>query len=63
MLEGDAAVGAAFMLIYLRDLITASDRREYDQAGLLVLLEIISRDAQLFPNGVAQTMWQAEDDE
>lgn len=56
----DAAVGAAALLCYLRDLITAGTAETYDRGTLLVLLETISRDAELFPAGVGVLIWEAE---
>lgn len=61
--ENDAAVGAASMLCYLRDLVTTSDRDVYDRPTLLVMLEMISRDPELFPSGVGSIMWQAEEND
>jgi hypothetical protein len=60
MLDGDAAVGAAMMLCYLRDLITVSPRLDYGQSDLLVILEAVSRDHELFPTGVGQVLWACE---
>ncbi len=62
MLEGEAGAGAAVMLCYLRDLITASSHEQWDRGTLLVLLETMSRDAEVFPCGVGELIWQAEDD-
>ena len=60
--DGDAAVGAASMLCYLRDCFTTSPRDQWDRPTLLVLLETASRDGDLFPSGMGSIMWQAEDD-
>jgi hypothetical protein len=62
MLEDAAAAGAATILCYIRDLITNSSR-EFDRPSVLVLLERISCDSEIFPCGVAKIMWQAEEDE
>lgn len=63
MLDGDAAIGAALMLIYLRDLFTAANRDQWDRPSILVALEAISRDQEVFPTGVGRVMWQCEEDE
>jgi hypothetical protein len=63
MLDGESAVGGAVMLTYLRDMITCVDRERVTQEWVLVLLETIGRDMELFPTGTASAIWQAEDDE
>ena len=60
MLEGEAAVGAAGFLCYLRDCITVSGHDTWTREALLVLLETMSRDADVFPCGVGQSMWNME---
>lgn len=59
--NADAAVGAAAMLCYLRDLVSGGGRETYDQASLLVILHTISEDAEIFPLGVGELMWNAEE--
>jgi hypothetical protein len=59
-LQGECAVGAAGLLCYLRDLFTLSDKTSYSQGEILVLLETISRDAEIFPCGTGKLMWAAE---
>ena len=63
MLEEDAACGAAALLCYIRDLVTVGNVENYDRGTLLVLLETISRDAEIFPCGVAKVLWAAEYEE
>jgi hypothetical protein len=63
MLTEEAAAGAACLLCYLRDLVTAGEREQYDRPSLLVILETISRDPEIFPCGVGQVIWNAEDNE
>lgn len=63
MFADDTAVGAAVMLCYIRDLFTLGHREVYDRPSLLVILEAISRDKELFPCGLAQVMWQMEHEE
>lgn len=61
--EGQA-VGAAILLCYLRDLITASaDNVVWDRPRILVLLHTIAEDNELFPCGVARILWQVEDED
>ena len=62
-LREDVGLGAALMLRYLRDLITLSEREQYDRVTLLVILEAISRDHEMFPHGIGVLVWQAEDPE
>jgi len=63
MLDGEAGVGGAALLCYLRDCVTTAGRDSWDRPTLLVLLETISRDAEIFPCGVGATMWAAEDED
>lgn len=63
MIEGEAAVGAAGLLCYLRDLFTQSKHETFDRATILVLLETISRDEEIFPCGIGTLMWGMEDDD
>lgn len=63
MLREDAAVGAAVMLTYIRDLATQANRDSWDRPSLLVMLECISRDAELFPCGTGVAIWNAEEEE
>lgn len=63
MLTSEAATGAAVMLCYIRDLVTCGDRDSFDRPTLLVILETISRDAEIFPYGVGKTIWAADDKE
>lgn len=59
-IDEDCAVGAGAMLCFIRDLITTSTRESYSQAELLVLLEVISRDPDVFPAGLGVIMWDAD---
>lgn len=61
-IDEDCAVGAGAMLVYIRDLLTTSPRGEYSTGELLVPLETISRDPDIFPAGVGNLMWAAEDE-
>jgi len=63
MLTGEAAVGAAAMLCYLRDCITSSPHDTWSRENLLVLLEITSRDGEIFPSGIGVQVWNYEDDD
>lgn len=60
VLDGEAAVGAASFLCYLRDCLTASDKDVWRREELLVLLETMSRDGELFPCGIGSLMWQMD---
>ncbi len=61
-LSEDIAIGAAGLLCYLRDLFTLSNKDLYSRAEILVILETMSRDGEIFPNGVGELMWQAENE-
>jgi len=63
MLDEDQATGAAALLCFIRDLVTTAPRDTYSREDLLVLLETISRDAEIFPLGTGQLIWQLEDEE
>ena len=60
LLDGDAAVGAASFLCYLRDCFTASGKDVWRREELLVLLETMSRDREMFPCGIGSLMWQMD---
>jgi hypothetical protein len=55
-LTGEYAVGAALFWSYLRDLVTAAERDSFTREELLVLLEVVSRDAELFPPGLFEAV-------
>lgn len=58
--DGEMAVGAAMMLLYIRDFVTAWNA-EFDRPMMLVALEAMSRDPDLFPCGIAKLMWDVEE--
>lgn len=65
MMSEEMATGAAIMLTYLRDLVTTGNRDVYPREDLLVLLETMSRDNEMFPCGVGRLIWDqvTEDDD
>ena len=63
MFDEDMAMGAALLLRYIRDLVTNANREEWDRPSLLVILQIISEDDEIFPCGVARLVWQEEQEE
>jgi hypothetical protein len=63
MLDEEPALGAALLLRYIRDLVTNANRDEWDRGSLLVLLENISRDNEIFPCGIAKLVWAEEQEE
>lgn len=65
--DEDMIIGAAFLWMYLRDLLTTGPKEHYSRGELLVVLDIISRDTELWPAAhmlkqIADAMC-AEDDE
>lgn len=60
MFSEEDAVAAAGFLCYLRDCFTGSPKEVWSQGELLVLLEMISRDGEIFPLGAGQLMWQMD---
>ena len=62
-LEPESALGAAAFLCFLRDLITSSPLESYSKPSLLVLLETLSRDVEVFPHGIGVAMWGLEEGE
>jgi len=54
MLNGDHAVGAALLWTYLRDLFTTTPKDTFTRDEVLVLLETISRDGEMFPPGILE---------
>ena len=63
ILSEEQAAGAGALLCFVRDLVTASSRDTYPREDLLVMLETISGDPEMFPCGIGQLMWQAEVEE
>ena len=63
LLEGDASVGAAAFLCYLRDLFTGTPKEAWTRDELLVLFETMSRDPEIFPCGIGQLVWQLDDED
>ncbi len=60
MLRGEAGVGAAGMLCYIRDLFTVAGKDVFAREEILVILEAISRDQEIFPGAIGVLMWDAE---
>ena len=57
-LPPDHAVGAAFMLCYLRDLLSPpGGRDEYTREAILKILKTISRDPEIFPDSIGTAYW------
>ena len=55
------AAAAAVMLCYIRDLVTAANN-PLGTAEVLVMLEMISRDSDIFPCGVGVAMWDSQEE-
>lgn len=63
LITGEHLIGAALFWTYLRDLITASPRDVWPREDLLVMLETLQRDAELFPPGMIEMIaatWERE---
>jgi len=60
MLDGNFAVGAALFWSYLRDLFTASEMEQFSREKILVILETLSRDPEIFPYGVVELVANCE---
>ena len=60
MMDAECAVGAAALLCFIRDLFTATEYEQFSRDKILVLLETVSRDADIFPCGIGKTMWDVE---
>lgn len=56
----ESAIGAAALICYVRDLITSSPKEDYSRGELLVVLETISNDDEIFPLGTGRLLWQVE---
>ena|SRR5579859_2092480 len=59
-LDEAGAHGAAFMVCLLRDLIQASPVETWGKPRLLVMLETISCDPEIFPLGIGKLVWAME---
>lgn len=53
-------IGAACMLCYLRDLFTATPRETFTRESILVILEAVSRDPELFSENEGVKAWSLE---
>lgn len=62
-IDADSAVGAAGMLCYIRDLFTVSSKDHFSRGEILVILETISRDPEIFPCGLGNIAWSAEEED
>jgi hypothetical protein len=62
MLDGDFAVGAALFWSYQRSLITGAGKEIFTRDELLVILETLSRDAEIFPPGVVELIANCDHD-
>lgn len=63
LIQGEHLIGAALFWSYLRDLITASPRDVWPREDLLVLLETLQRDRDLFLPGMIEMIaatWESE---
>jgi len=54
MLDGEYAVGAALFWSYLRDLFTGTPIEQFSRDKILVMLEMLSRDPEMFPPGLVE---------
>ena len=62
-LDGEAAIGAAVLWAYARDLLTMTNRETFNRSELLVMLDVISRDPDIFPPGVVEMVAEAAKEE
>ena len=60
LMDAECAAGGAALLCYLRDLFTATPTETFNRADILVILETLSRDNEIFPCGIGTTMWDCE---
>ena len=60
-LDGEIAIGAASILCYLRDLFTAAGKDTFTREEILVILECIISDEQIFAGSIGQKVWDWED--
>ena len=58
--QGDYAVGAAIFWSYLRGLLTEAGKDVFTRDELLVLLEAMSRDNEMFPAGLFEFIGNLE---
>lgn len=61
-LDGEMALGAALFWAYLRDLFTASRKEVFAKEDVLVLLEMVSRDADVLPPGICELVTEDDGD-
>ena len=55
-IQGDFAVGAAVLWSYLRDLFTNAGKDQFTRDEILVLLDTVNRDSELFTPGAMAMM-------
>lgn len=63
MLNEEAAVGAALVIRYLRDLVTNAGRDQWDRPSVLVILQAVADDPEIFPLNIGRMIWDEEDDD
>jgi len=56
----DVQIGEAVVLCYLRDIITASNKDGWSKEEVLLLLLYLSKQEDLFPDGIGVKMWGME---
>lgn len=60
MMDAEEAPAAAAMVCYLRDLFTITPKESFTREEILVLLETVSSDPEIFPCGIGVKMWEME---
>lgn len=60
LMDADCAAGGAAILCFIRDAFTATPQEAWSRGEILVLLEILSHDSDLFPCGIGTMMWDCE---
>lgn len=60
LMDAECAAGGAAVLCLIRDLFTATPDETFSREQILVILETLSRDNDIFPCGIGTTMWDCE---
>ncbi len=62
-LQDDCLLGAALLWSFLRDLLTVTERETWKREELLVALETIARDRDIFPAGLVELIADLDKEE
>lgn len=61
-MEGDFAVGAIIHLLYQRDLFTATEKKTFTREEILVMIDTMGHDPEVFPGSCWELVERCEEE-